>query len=182
MFRVCHETDSFKIDNARADARQIPPVTGHVMEGYSAERTLAQRVLSNENPPNTFQGGITHKNIILSDFMFSDNSPTSCLNPTVSMVEAVKRLSLGGFSLTQVSGPDGVRYFGQSPDGTSIDLNGRDNQRAVTVVLNGGTPMHFASVAQDGYDSAGNPLVTGTMVVSPGDVPFKYSVLGHTVE
>lgn len=179
-FRVCHESDNFKIDNLRASGR--PPVTGHVTEGYSSERTLSQKVLTNSDAPSTYQSATSkHKNAIMSNAMFTDDSPTSALNPTVSLTDSAKRLSLGGYTLTSVTGANGgQRFFGQSPDGTAVDLNGLGNQRSLTVVNPGASPVNYLSTSQNSTDSDGNAIVTGTVKVSPGDLPYSYSMSGTT--
>lgn len=176
-FRVCHETDLFKIDNMRGDSRQKPPVTGHVDKGYSAERALAVRSVGGEAPNNLENPNPVHKNVALSNFQFTDKPTAPLLDPRVPLNETVTTLNLMGFRLSMVSGDNGNRYTGQGPDGSCIDVGRRGNETSLIVNSPGASPVSMINVSSHGpTDDNGDPTVKG--VISSGGQQYGYSVKG----
>jgi len=178
-FRVCHETDLFKIDNLRGDSRQTPKVTGHVTKGYSPERALASKVLGGKPPANLEDPNPKHKNVMMSNFMFDDDtSPLSALDQRVSLDQAAYRLSIAGYSLNFQSGPQGMRFFGQNPDGVGIDLCGRANERSLTINNPGASPVRYINTATQSSDVSGNPVIYGVVKAGPDGISSSYTQEG----
>ena len=172
-FRVCHESDQFKIDNV-ASKHATPPVTGHVPRGYSPERSLAMKSVGKSDTMAAGANTPTHANAALP-YSFDDDSNhvAIALDPRRTVQESTTRLTLGGYTLNLQMGDSGPRAWGTGPDGTAIDINARDNQREVTVVSPGGSPVKYISVAEQ----ASPGVIQGTIKVAPGET-CTYSTPG----
>ena len=170
-FRVCQEADKFSIDNTKFDNTSlIMNATGHVVEGFCAERDLATQSVSGSHAGAASMEPV-HRNTS-SLFSFEDTSDpvTTSLNPTIPLDEVARRLSLGGYSITTLSGPDGDRVFGTASDGTALDLNGKDSGRSLTMALPGGSPVKYMCLAEQ--DTANT--VKGIVKIEPCGESYSY--------
>ena len=171
VFRVCHESDKFKIDNSIGSA---PPVTGHVVQGFSAERALAAKSVGGTNPLAADANTSTHKNATMP-YSFDETTPIAiALDPRKTLAQSAQKLSLGGYNLNFSSGADGMRFFGSSPDGVAVDLSQMDGKKGFTVVPPGSSPVRYVNSYEQG-----NGVITGVIQQDPTGQKYSYTQPGQ---